>query len=148
MVLRKYYYIDEEFVQDAYATIVGYDIENQEITESLGKSLDGKAGASVNIVNAAIGAEKSSSETVKYNANITTPAKLQKILEYIAEENGETIPYYELMDEEVFNNLNRDEIFEDVFNIKFTKIETYSRIARMTQSIDQLLNLGMIDDVS
>ena len=148
MVLRKYYYIDEEFVQDAYATIVGYDIENQEITESSGKSLDGSARANVKIVNAGIGAEKTSSETVKYNANITTPAKLQKILDYIAEENGDAIPYYELMDESIFDNLNRDEFFEGVFNIRFTKIETYSIIARMTQNIDQLLNLGMTDDVS
>ncbi len=145
MVLRKYYYIDEEFVQDAYASIIGYDLENQEITETSNKGFEGGVSAG-KIINGNVGAEKTNSETVKYNANITLTAKLQKVLDYLKEESGEDIPYYESMDENTFSALSRDEIFEGVFNVRFTKIEEYSNLANMFQSFDQLLNLGLTDD--
>ena len=145
MVLRKYYYIDEDFVQDAYASIIGYDLENQEITETSTNGFDGeiKAGS---IVKAGIGGEKSNSETVKYSANVTITAKLQRILDYLKEDNENALPYYESMNEETFSLLNRDDLFEGVFNIQFTKVEEYSQIASMTQRFYQLLNLGLTDN--
>lgn len=146
MILRKYYYIDEEFVQDAYSSILGFNLEKQEITESSNNGLEGGIDGG-KIIKAKVGAEKSTAETVKYNADITITAKLQKILDCIKEESGSDIPYYESMDENDLSLLERDAIFEGVFNVKFTKIEQYSRIANMAQNLDQLLNLGKTDSV-
>ena len=63
-ILRKYLYIDEDFVNDAYSTIVGYDHDEQEIISSSENKGEGRIGFD-RVVSAGIGGSKSSENTVK-----------------------------------------------------------------------------------
>lgn len=144
MVFRKYYYIDEDFVNDAYASIHGFDFDNQEVTEI---SRDGKGGnfGFNKVVNVSANLEKGSDETVKYNANITPSSKLQSVLNYIKSEEGD-IPYYESIDNDIFSSLTRDTFFEGVFNLKFSKIETFAHLFDIFENFDAILDLGVVNE--
>lgn len=144
-ILRKYLYIDEDFVNDAYSTIVGYDHDEQEIISSSENKGEGRIGFD-RVVSAGIGGSKSSEKTVKINASKSIPAKLQAVIDYLKAENDEDLPYYEQIDDETFATIHRDFIFEGVFNLNFTKIEQYAQFINMTVLIDEIINSGNLKD--
>lgn len=137
-MLRKYLYLDEDFINDAYATIFGYDHETEEITTNVDSHIGGKIGIS-KVVSAEGSKDTQSSNTTKISAAKTTAAKLQNILNYLESENGETLPYYEQLDVNAFSSLHRDDIFEGVFQLNFTKIEQYSILSTMASGIAQVI---------
>jgi hypothetical protein len=142
MVLRKYFYIDESFVNDAFATIFGYEYSEQSIKSETEKTKGASAGIDAKVVtlNGSIGG--SSTESTEFNARLTMSAKLQKICDAIKQETGEDIPYYQALDEASWNLLKRDDIFEGVFELSYTKIENYASLALTAQRCDTLLALG------
>ncbi len=137
-MLRKYLYLDEDFINDAYATIFGYDHETEEITTNIDSHTGGKIGVS-KVISAEGSKDTQSSNTTKISAAKTTAAKLQNILNYIENENGETLPYYEQLDENTFTSLHRDEMFEGVFQLSFTKIEQYAILSTVASDLAQVI---------
>lgn len=144
-VLRKYYYIDEDFVDDAYSTIFGYVHEEQEVVKTNETNVGGKFAID-KVIEAEAGANKNSGDTIKFNANVTASSKLQKIMDYLKSEEGEDIPYYEQLSEDMFLLKNRDDIFEGVFNVSFTKLEKYAMLVNMASSFDNVLETKQIDE--
>lgn len=145
MILRKYYYLDESFINDAYSSIFGYDHEEHEITSVSEKQ--GNANASFEKgVKIGVGGSKNSADTVKINANKTPSAKLQEILNYMKSESGEEIPYYEQLNEDTFSGLNRDDLIEGVFSLSLTKLETYAQIANTATLFSDVLNIESLSD--
>ena len=136
-MLRKYLYLDEDFINDAYATIFGYDHETEEITTNIDSHTGGKIGVS-KVITAEGSNETQSSNTTRISAAKTTAAKLQNILNYIEKENGESLPYYEQLDNNTFSLLRRDDMFEGVFQLKFTKIEQYAILSRITSDLAEI----------
>lgn len=145
MIFKKYYYLDEDFINDAYSEICGYDYEAQEIVTTNEKENNGGIGLESKIKFNA-GQNKTSSDTVKFNANKTTSAKLRAILDYIKDDTGEDIPYYEQIDAEIFSSLHKDDIFEGVFNLSFTKIEQYSNLINYTTALTGMFNVDIAND--
>jgi hypothetical protein len=145
MFLRKYYYLDEDFINDSYSTIFGYDLTEQTITQINENSKGGKIGLD-KVVVAQVAGDNKSNDTIKFSANKTPSAKLQAILDYINYENGESIPYYEQLDESTFSLINREDLFEGVFDLKFTKIEQYSQLANVASNFNNVFGLNLIND--
>lgn len=145
MFLRKYYYLDEDFINDSYSTIFGYDLTEQTITQINENSKGGKIGLD-KVVLAQVAGDNKTNDTVKFSANKTPSAKLQAILDYINNENGESIPYYEQLDESIFSLINREDLFEGVFDLKFTKIEQYSQLANVASNFDNIFGLNLVKD--
>lgn len=145
MVLRKYYYLDEGFINDSYSTIFGYDLTEQTITQTNENSKGGKIGLE-KVVVAQVAGDNKSNDTIKFSANKTPSAKLQAILDYISDENGESIPYYEQLDESTFSLINREDLFEGVFDLKFTKIEQYSQLANLASNFNSIFGLNLVKD--
>lgn len=143
MFLRKYYYLDEDFINDSYATIFGYDFAEQTVTQISENSKGGKIGVD-KVLTAQIAGDSKSNDTVKFSANKTPSAKLQTILDYISNENGESIPYYEQLDESTFSLINREDLFEGVFDLNFTKIEQYSQLANVASSFNDIFGLNLV----
>lgn len=143
-MIRKYLYLDEDFINDAYATIFGYDHETQEITTNIESHTGGKIGIDKGIT-AEGSKEKQSTSTTSISAAKTTAAKLQNILHYIKDERGEDIPYYEQLNKEAFDSLNRDDVFEGVFELKFTKIEQYAIMSTKASEFVKVTRLSAFD---
>lgn len=144
-ILRKYLYIDEDFVNDSYSTIFGYDHDEQEIVSSNEKQFEGKLGVDKGL-SLGLGGSKNFENTVKINASKPISAKLQAIIDYLKSENDEDLPYYEQIDDETFKSIHRDFIFEGVFNLSFTKLEQYSQLINVTVSIEDILKTGRLED--
>jgi len=143
--LRKYYYLDEDFINDSYSTIFGYDLTEQTITQINENSKGGKVGLD-KVVVAQVAGDNKTNDTIKFSANKTPSAKLQAILDYINDENGESIPYYEQLDESTFSLINREDLFEGVFDLKFTKIEQYSQLANVASNFNNIFGLNLVND--
>lgn len=145
MFLRKYYYLDEDFINDSYSTIFGYDLTEQTITQINENLKGGKIGLD-KVVVAQVAGDNKTNDTIKFSANKTPSAKLQAILDYINNENGESIPYYEQLDESTFSLINREDLFEGVFDLKFTKIEQYSQLANVASNFNNIFGLNLVND--
>lgn len=137
-MLRKYLYLDEDFINDAYATIFGYDHDTQEVTQNIESHTGGKIGID-KVVTTEGSKEKQTTNTTRISAAKTSAAKLQNILSYIKDTNGEEIPYYEQLDENTLSLLNRDDVFEGVFNLSFTKIENYAILSSMASGFGKII---------
>ena len=92
MVLRKYYYLDEDFINSAYSDIFGHVYQEEQVTKTDESKASGKVGFNKGL-EAEIGGNKGSVDTVKFNAEKTVSAKLQEILNYLLRETGEELPY-------------------------------------------------------
>ncbi len=144
MVLRKYYYLDEDFINSAYSDIFGHVYQEEEVIKTDENKSSGKLGFNKGI-EAEIGGNKGSADTIKFNAEKTVSAKLQEILKYLSSETGEDLPYYEQLDDNIFAMLHRDELFEGVFNLSFTKLEQYAQLADITTTFNDLIGTNNFD---
>lgn len=145
LVLRKYYYLDEDFINSAYSDVFGYVHQEEEITKIDESKASGKVGVK-KIVEAEAGGQKTSVDTIKFSANKTVSAKLQDILNFLKSESGEDLPYYEQIDESIFQSIQRDELFEGVFKLDFTKIEKYALLAGVATSLEEIIGTNTLDD--
>lgn len=140
MLLRKYLYIDEDFVNDAFATIHGYDYDSKDITNMETASIrDGNGTTSCS--------EQSAVTGTAINANMTIVAKLQSVIDYLHEANGGSIPYVETANETTFSTFKREDFFEGCFKLSFTKIEIYGNLIEGVQKLDQLFQTHKTDGI-
>lgn len=140
MILRKYLYIDVDFVNDIYASIVGYDYEDQKIEQASNKNSSGRAALGLPRLGLGVDGQIGStvSGTSEFSAKNTPAAKLQYILDYL--KTTDNIPYYSNMSMEIWQLLNRDSIFEGAFSLEFTKIEEYAQMAQYGKALSSILN--------
>lgn len=140
MQLRKYLYLDEKFINDAFAAINGFDYDQKSIEQEETYMLSESDNESEH-------KKKSSKAATTIAANNSISSKLQSVIDYIAKDNNGELPFYEsanLSDDKLFR---REFIFEGQFNISFTKIETWGNIASGIEKLDLLLKTHKTDDV-
>ena len=140
MVLRQYLYIDEDFVNDAFAAINGFDYDQKDIQHE-----DTAALQEDTLENGQRG--RSEKTTTAINANITLTSKLQAVIDFLNQNAGGEIPYYDSMTKEEITATRRESFFEGQFKLNFTKIETYSRLAQSVQRLDNLFGTHKTDDI-
>ncbi len=139
MVLRKYLYIDEDFVNDAFATINGYDYNSKDITNTETASVRDGSG----VENCT---EQSATTGTAINANMTMVAKLQSVIDYLNQTNGGSLPYIESADEATISSFRRESFFEGCFKLSFTKIENYGNLIEGAQKLEKLMGTHKLDD--
>ena len=140
MKLRKYLYLDEKFINDAFAAINGFDYDQKSIEQEetyMLSELDSDADRK----------EKLSKAATTIAANISISSKLQSVIDYVAKDNNGELPFYESADMGDSKLFRRELIFEGQFNISFTKIETWGNIASGIEKLDLLFNAHKTDDV-
>lgn len=140
MVLREYLYIDEDFVNNAFTSINGYNYDRKNIqyedTEELKEEVeaDGQRG-------------RSEKTTTAVNANITLISKLQVVMDFLMQDLGGEIPFFDCIKKEDISYIKRESFFEGLFKLSFTKIETYSKLAESIQKLDNLLEMHKTDGI-
>jgi len=131
MILRQYLYIDDDFVNDAFTTINGYDFDQKDIQHE---------GTAAFQDNSEPDAQRDQSERTitAINANMTLTSKLQAVIEYLNQSSNGEIPYYDAMTKDNLISIRRECFFEGQFKLSFTKIETYAKMAEGIQKLDCL----------
>lgn len=140
MLLRKYLYIDEDFVNDAFATINGYDYDHKDIKKDNATSVSDDSDSKAH-------KESAQKTDTLINANMPVTAKLQSIFDYLNQYSESGIPFYESMSNDDLVKCKREDFIEGVFNLNYTKIERYGLLSESAQKIDQLFDLHKTDGV-
>ena len=135
-MLRKILYADIEALNNYISTIDGYLCDEQEITQSSTTSKGGKIGVGGKITNAEGNLEKQKEEKIALNAKITDASKLDKIIKYL--KNQDELKYYENINDEIWNDIYRDDFIEVLVTPRFSKLGEFTKA---TNDFKQLVNL-------
>lgn len=139
-MLRKYLYIDEKFINDAFATITGYDYDEKNIeyenTQSISESEDETESKSI-----------TSKSATTISASLPISSKLQRVIDFLCNENGGELPFLESVSATESSKLCREYFFEGQFDIGFTKVETWGNLASGVQRLDSLFETHKTDNV-
>lgn len=138
-MLRKYLYIDEKFINDAFATIYGYDYNEKNIEYE-----DAHSISELENENDLKNITSKSATTI--SATLPISSKLQRIIDYLRKENGGELPFLDSINASESSKLCREYFFEGQFNIEFTKIETLGNFASDFQRFDSLFELHKTDN--
>lgn len=143
-VFKKYLYIDEEFVNDAFATLQGYDFSEQEIINEESSSKGGSGSVNVSFAKGEGTIQKENKDTVNIKAQKTTPSKIQYLIDYLHERDE--LPYYEGIDKDIWSLFTRDSMLEIVVDFSFTKVEEWAQIANTAKMLDALFETNKLKD--
>lgn len=136
-MLRQYLYIDESFVNDAFATINGYDYSQKDIR------LEGEAMLQEDFETDST-RRHSEKKTTEIAATMSMTAKCQAVYDYLAREAGGEIPFYDTMSDSDINAMKRESFFEGQFKLSYTKIETYGQLSEGLQKLGVLFGTDIV----
>ena len=120
-MLRKILYADTEALDNYISIIDGYIFDEQEIVQSSTTNKGGKLGVGFSKVNAEGNLGNQKEEKISLNARVNDASKLDKIIKYLKE--NDELKYYENIDEEIWNDIYRDDFIEVLVTPRFSKFE-------------------------
>lgn len=131
--LRNFFYINTSLINGYLSAIDGYlyDEETQEERNSTKK--EGSIDSGIPLIKGA-GKLNSTQDIGKTrNVKVTDAAKFQRVYNYLSEE--ESIPYYEMISQDIWNNINRDDFIEILATVRFSKIKEWGKAARTISNL-------------
>ncbi len=132
-MLRKILYSDSEALDNYISIIDGYLYDEQEIVQSSTTNKGGKAGIGFSKLNAEGNIGNQKEEKISLNAKVNDASKLDKIIKYLKE--NDQLRYYENIDENIWNDIFRDDFIEVLVTPRFSKLE---EVSNAMSSIKQL----------
>lgn len=130
MKLRNFLYINKKLIDDYISAIDGYVYEEE--TQKLNSINQKAANANANLLGISGNGkyEKQSSEEVERTVRISDAAKFDKLFTYLSADEYSPLRYYEILSDEEFFNLGRDEFIEVLVTPRFSKINELSDAAK------------------
>lgn len=146
--LRKFLYIDKEFINDSLGMILGEEYETT-IVEKISSKLGGNINAGVDAVNGGgqIGREKNIETTKK--VIVTDAIKFQQLYEEIQYSQENKI-YYDYITPEIWESFEKDDIIEIVVNLELPKLitlaNTVNALKDMATIVEKITGETYIND--
>lgn len=134
-MLRKILYADTDALDNYISTIDGYLYDEQEITKSSSTNKGGKVDIGIKAINAEGNLGNQKEEKISLNAKITDASKLDKIIKYL--QSQDELRYYENINEEIWNNIYRDDFIEVLVTPRFSKLE---EVTKAVNNFKQLID--------
>ena len=120
MKLRNFLYLNENILDDYLSALEGSLPEKIITKEKQTTDKKGSLGGKV----VGVGAEKIVETETQQERTLTPSAKVQLFMDLL--QNEEDIPFYEFLNDEIWNQLSRDEIVEFMGAIRFSKLKEFS----------------------
>jgi hypothetical protein len=133
MSLRNILYVDKNALDNYMSQIEGYTYEEATIVNSVMDEKSGKAGIGIPKTSVEGNIGKQNSESLTKNAKITDASKLDKVIKYLNKE--EELKYYECIDENIWNEICRDDFLEVLVTPRFSRIEEVTDAAKKLKSL-------------
>ena len=121
MILRNFLYLNEQMLDNYLSAIEGYIPTKVVRTSKETSSKNAGLGINVKALSAEAGKNKSNEIETQMEVEISASSKVQKLIDYLNED--EEIPFYDYMDEEIWNSLHRDQVVEFMGAVRFTKLK-------------------------
>ena len=143
MKLRNFLYLNENILDDYLSALEG-SLTERIITKEK-QITDKKGNLGGNVVG--VGAEKIVETEKQQERTLTPSAKVQLFMDLL--QNEEDIPFYESLNDEIWNHLSRDEIVEFMGSIRFSKLKelssAISQLSSLTTLIESFTDTPIID---
>ena len=118
--LRKFLYLDKEFINDSLGAILGEEYETT-IVEKISNKIGAGVNAGMDVLkgNGEIGREKNIETTKK--VIVTDSMKFQQLYDEVESYQDGKI-YYDYITSDIWENFERDDIIEIVVNLELPKL--------------------------
>ena len=135
--LRKFLYLDKEFINDSLGAILGEEYETT-IVEKISSKLGAGVSAGIEVVNGTgeIGREKNIETTKK--VIVTDAMKFQQLYEEIKNYQDGKI-YYDYITPDIWESFEKDEIIEIVINLELPKLIS---LANTVNTLKNMANIA------
>lgn len=150
MKLRNFLYLNTKIIEDYISAIEGYtyDEEAQEITNSNENTANGRLD--LKFVSTGGAHNGKTSQEIKRSVKISDAAKFDKIYKYLQSgDEDESLKYYEFLNEEIYNELHRDDFIEVLASARFSKAkeltDSVQKIADLANVFQELTNQQILD---
>jgi hypothetical protein len=133
MNLRSFLYLNEDMLDSYLSAIDGglHSHETRTVTSTNQTSAD--IGVDVKVFSTKGGVDKGGSEEIKKNVIINPSAKFDKLFNYL--QANEQAKYYQLINNDIFDNLMRDDFIEILVKPRFSKIKELASVAKNISGI-------------
>ena len=145
MALRNILYLDIEAINDYISQIDGYTYDEEIITSNNVDDKGGKAGIGFGKLTAEANLGKQNTNTTTKNVRITDSSKLDKVIKYL--KNEDELKYYEEIDENIWQDIYRDDFLELLVTPRFSKIKEISNMAKNLNNLITAFQPYMSDDM-
>lgn len=145
MALRNILYLDIEAINDYISQIDGYTYDEEIITSNSVDDKGGKAGIGFGKLTAEANLGKQNTNTTTKNVRITDSSKLDKVIKYL--KNEDELKYYEEIDENIWQDIYRDDFLELLVIPRFSKIKEISNMAKNLNNLITAFQPYMSDDM-
>lgn len=136
MQLRNILYIDIKTIDDYVSQIDGYTYEEETIVNNITKDKGGKAGFGIKNLSAEGNIGKQQSESSTKNVKITEASKLDKVIKYL--NDSDNLKYYENINDELWNDIYRDDFLEVLVTPRFSKTKEVSDMAKSLNNLVEI----------
>lgn len=144
MKLRNFLYLNENILDDYLSALEGSLPEKIITKEKQTTDKKGTLGGKV----VGVGAEKIVETETQQERTLTPSAKVQLFMDLL--QNEEDIPFYEFLNDEIWNQLSRDEVVEFMGAIRFSKLKEFStaisQFSNLTTLIESFTDTPIIDN--
>ena len=144
MKLRNFLYLNTKIIEDDISAIDGYtyDEKSQVIATSRENAVNG--GLGLKAISAGGSHNGKQSEEIKRSVKISDAAKFDKIYKYLqSSDDDEQLKYYELLSDDAYNELRRDDFIGVLVTARFSKTK------ELTDSVRKLADLAtLIQDIT
>ncbi|MBP3811294.1 MAG: hypothetical protein ILA15_11305 [Clostridiales bacterium] len=149
MKLRNFLYLNTKILEDYISAIDGYtyDEESQAFATSNENAFGAKAG--IRVASGSGEHKGRKEEEIKRSVKISDAARFDKIYQYLNSDEEGGLQYYECLNDEIFNDLQRDDFLEVLVTVRFSKMKALSdglkRLADMESTLSAFTDQAIID---
>lgn len=133
MKLRNFLYVNNKILEDYVAAIEGYVYDEATLSDTTTSSKNGDGKIGVKCISAGGGISKEEVSTAVKSVKVSDAAKFDKVYSYLNDEDE--LKYYEMLDEDIFSELRREDFIEVLVSPRFSKMK------ELTNTVNQLGNL-------
>lgn len=135
MVLRNFLYLNEQMLNDYLSAIEGFMATKVIQTTKQTNTKSAGIGMNAKFVNGDLGKKSNNELETQMEVQITPASKVQKLIDYLNAD--EPIKFYDSMNEEIWQSIQRDEVIEFMGNVRFSKLK---EIANAVNEFEKLCN--------
>lgn len=139
MKLRSFLYLNHDMLDSYLSAIDGGIHDSETVTQTRINQKSGGGSVSVGPISGNAQVGKGNNEEIKKDVQINPSAKFNRLFDYLKNEEG--VKYYQMLDDNIFSELSRDDFIEVLVKLRFSKIKEFANIAKNFGAMAEVLQV-------
>lgn len=150
MVLRNFLYLNEQMLNDYLSAIEGYMATKVIQTTKQINTKNAGIGVNAKFLNGDLGKKTNNELETQMEVQITPVSKVQKLIDYLNAD--EPIKFYDSMNDEIWQSIQRDEVIEFMGTVRFSKLKeianAVNELEKLCNALQNFTDVSMIDETA